>query len=151
MHDEACPHFEDYINNMMAGHEFVMKEFGVTPRVGWQIDPFGHSSANARLFAEMGFDAFIFARLDYEDREKRQEEGTMEFVWRPMWDYLANTTQILTHALYTHYSAPDGLDWDTMNVVDPFVDDLTMDTYNAPEKSAMLLDTIMEYKSAYPS
>lgn len=35
MHDEACPHYEDMINNMMAGHEFVFKEFGVRPRVGW--------------------------------------------------------------------------------------------------------------------
>ena len=68
MHDEACPYYEDMINNMMAGHEFVMKEFGVKPRVGWQIDPFGHSNANARLFAEMGFDAFFFARLDYQDK-----------------------------------------------------------------------------------
>lgn len=25
MHDEACPHFEDFINNMRAGHEFVQK------------------------------------------------------------------------------------------------------------------------------
>ena len=69
MHDEACPHFEDMINNMMIGHEFVKNEFNTVPRVGWQIDPFGHSSANARLFAEMGFDAFFFARLDYQDRE----------------------------------------------------------------------------------
>ena len=68
MHDEACPYYEDMINNMMAGHDFVYKEFGVRPRVGWQIDPFGHSNANARLFAEMGFDAFFFARLDYQDK-----------------------------------------------------------------------------------
>ena len=24
MHDEACPHYEDMINNMMAGHDFAM-------------------------------------------------------------------------------------------------------------------------------
>jgi len=35
MHDEACPYYEDMINNMMAGHEFALKEFGVKPRVGW--------------------------------------------------------------------------------------------------------------------
>ena len=65
MHDEACPHYEDMMNNMMVGHDFVMKEFGVRPRVGWQIDPFGHSNANARLFAELGFDAYILGRIDY--------------------------------------------------------------------------------------
>ena len=29
MHDEACPNYEDMINNMMKGHEFITKEFGV--------------------------------------------------------------------------------------------------------------------------
>ena len=42
-----------------------MKELGAKPRIGWQIDPFGHSQTNARLFAEMGFDAFFIGRLDY--------------------------------------------------------------------------------------
>jgi Glycosyl hydrolases family 38 N-terminal domain len=35
MHDEACPHYEDLINNMMKGHDFAMEEFGIRPRVGW--------------------------------------------------------------------------------------------------------------------
>jgi alpha-mannosidase len=92
MHDEACPHYEDMMNNMMAGHDFVKKEFGVRPRIGWQIDPFGHSNANARLFAEMGFDAFMFARLDYQEKEIRLANQTMEWVWRPMWDTLGDST-----------------------------------------------------------
>jgi alpha-mannosidase len=35
MHDEACPTYEDMINNMMIGHDFILKEFGVKPRIGW--------------------------------------------------------------------------------------------------------------------
>ena|SRR3569833_1003713 len=77
MNDEACTHYEDIINNMMTGHEFLEKEFGVRPRVGWHVDPFGHSNANPRLFAEMGLDAWFFARLDYADREKRMEDKEM--------------------------------------------------------------------------
>ena len=68
MHDEACTHYDDMMNNMMIGHEFLLKEFDYIPTIGWHIDPFGHSNANVRLFAEMGFDAFIFARLDYQER-----------------------------------------------------------------------------------
>jgi lysosomal alpha-mannosidase len=68
MQDEACVYYEDMLNNMMIGHEFVEREFGVKPRIGWHIDPFGHSNANQRLFAEMGFDAFFIARLDYQDK-----------------------------------------------------------------------------------
>lgn len=35
MHDEACTHYEDMINNMMKGHDFLMKEFGIRPRIAW--------------------------------------------------------------------------------------------------------------------
>lgn len=35
MQDEACAHYEDMINNMQKGHEFVLREFGVKPRIGW--------------------------------------------------------------------------------------------------------------------
>jgi len=35
MHDEACPHFDDFIDNMMIGHEFVKEYFGVVPKIGW--------------------------------------------------------------------------------------------------------------------
>ena len=69
MHDEACPHFEDMINNMMKGHQYLLKEFGVKPRVGWAIDPFGHSNANPRLFADMGLEAWFYARTDHADHD----------------------------------------------------------------------------------
>ena len=83
MHDEACPHFEDMINNMMYGHRFLLEEFGVKPRVGWHIDPFGHSNANARLFADMGLEAWFFARLDHTDKDERLVNKSMNFLWRP--------------------------------------------------------------------
>ena len=35
MHDEACPTYDDMINNMLIGHEWIEKEFGVKPRIGW--------------------------------------------------------------------------------------------------------------------
>jgi|TARA_B110001450_G_C17162161_1_gene295737 hypothetical protein len=55
--DEACPNYEDMINNMIIGHNFLKSEFGVKPRTAWHVDAFGHSSANARLFADFGFEA----------------------------------------------------------------------------------------------
>jgi alpha-mannosidase len=83
MHDEACPHYEDMLNNMAYGHEFLKKEFDYVPRVGWHIDPFGHSNANPRLFADMGFDSWFFARLDFQDKNERLENREMQTLWRP--------------------------------------------------------------------
>lgn len=85
MHDEACTHHDDMMNNMLIGHEFLLKEFGeyAIPSVGWHIDPFGHSNANPRLFAEMVFDSWFFARIDYQEHKKRMAEKTMQWVRNP--------------------------------------------------------------------
>lgn len=88
MHDEACPSFNDFIENMRVGHQFLFNTFGVKPRVGWQLDTFGHSNTNARLFSEMGFDALFFSRLDYKDKQRRISDQEMEWIWRPSVDSL---------------------------------------------------------------
>lgn len=49
MHDEAAPHYIDMIDQTTLGHRFIIREFNVTPRIGWQIDPFGHSAVQAYL------------------------------------------------------------------------------------------------------
>lgn len=39
MHDEAAPHWAQMVDNTYLGHKFLLDEFGVKPRIGWQIDP----------------------------------------------------------------------------------------------------------------
>ena len=52
------------------------------PKIGWQIDPFGHSREQASMFAQMGFDGLLFGRLDYEDKSKRMKSQTPELIWK---------------------------------------------------------------------
>lgn len=52
------------------------------PRVGWQIDPFGHSRENARLFDWFGFDGLFFARNDYRDKGQRMTNKTLDMIWK---------------------------------------------------------------------
>jgi len=52
------------------------------PRIGWQIDPFGHSREMASIFARMGFDGLLFGRLDYQDKRTRLQTKTAEMVWK---------------------------------------------------------------------
>ncbi|CAK9068292.1 Probable alpha-mannosidase At5g13980, partial [Durusdinium trenchii] len=67
MHDEAAPHYIDMIDQTTLGHKFLMDEFGVAPRTGWQLDPFGHSATQAALLsAEVGFQGLFFGRIDYQ-------------------------------------------------------------------------------------
>lgn len=70
MHDEATVHYSSLIDNMSMGFKMLLDTFGqcAVPHVAWQIDPFGHSKENARLFALMGFDGLFFARADYREK-----------------------------------------------------------------------------------
>jgi lysosomal alpha-mannosidase len=150
MHDEACPTYEDMIDNMQIGHDFILNTFGVKPKIGWQIDPFGHSNTNARIFAEMGFDAWFFARLDYYDKNKRMNDLELEFVWRPS-AAMGNQTQIFTHVLYNMYSSPQGFDFDIITDY-PFCDwinDESTRDYNAPNEAENLIPLLEERISHY--
>lgn len=149
MHDEACPTYEDMINNMMIGHEFIMKEFGVKPRIGWTIDPFGHSNFNTRLYAELGFDAFFFARLDYQDKNKRMNEKEMEYVWMPNKDSLGTEVNILTHVLWQHYSSPGGFNFDVLDNDPVWVNDRTSEDFNAPDEAQKLIQGLDERAEHY--
>lgn len=34
---------------MTKGHQFLQQEFGFTPKIGWQVDPFGHASNHVKF------------------------------------------------------------------------------------------------------
>jgi lysosomal alpha-mannosidase len=63
----------------------------------------------------MGFDAWFFARIDYQDKNKRMNEKSLEWVWRPNAESLGTDTQILTHALFQHYSSPSNFNFDILD------------------------------------
>ena len=79
--DEACPNYSDLLRNFEEGHDFVRREFGKIPTIAWQLDPFGHSSGVAHLFAEIGLEATFFARMNSKEKRDRQLERDLEFVW----------------------------------------------------------------------
>jgi hypothetical protein len=81
--DEACPNYEDMIVNMWKGHKFLWDEFRYRPKVGWMLDAFGHSEANAALFADFGFDYFLFTRINDDDRERLTKNKMLHYMWTP--------------------------------------------------------------------
>lgn len=84
MNDEAGTHYQSIIDHFTWGLRFLNDTFGECgrPKVGWQIDPFGHSREQASLFAQMGYDGFFVTRLDYQDKQHRLDTKTMEIVWK---------------------------------------------------------------------
>jgi lysosomal alpha-mannosidase len=57
MNDEATTHYSSIIDQHTLGAQFLRDQFGECgrPKIGWQIDPFGHSREQASLLAQVSF------------------------------------------------------------------------------------------------
>lgn len=53
-----------------------MKEFGIHPKVSWQVDAFGLSTGYARLARDFGFDAMFYSRVDIKEKEQMRKKHT---------------------------------------------------------------------------
>ena len=55
MNDEAATHYYSIIDQMSFGAEFLQETFGECgrPKIGWQIDPFGHSREYGSILAQV--------------------------------------------------------------------------------------------------
>ncbi|XP_076898589.1 putative alpha-mannosidase At5g13980 [Bidens hawaiensis] len=135
MHDEAAPHYIDMIDQTTYGHRFIKQQFNVTPRIGWQIDPFGHSAVQAYLLgAEVGFDSVYFGRIDYQDRAKRKGDKHLEVIWRGS-KSLGSSSQIFAGAFPENYEPPPGGFYFEVNDDSPIVqDDMDLFDYNVEER-----------------
>ncbi|KAE8894045.1 putative alpha-mannosidase [Phytophthora fragariae] len=111
MHDEATPHYIAMVDQTAYGHQLLMDEFGVSPRIGWQIDPFGHSATQGSLLSQgVGFDALYFARIDYQDYANRKKNKDLEFIWRPS-KSRGKASQVFTGEIIDHYCPPGKFDY----------------------------------------
>nr|GMC73704.1 probable alpha-mannosidase At5g13980 [Ipomoea batatas] len=134
MHDEAATHYIDMIDQTTLGHQYIKQQFNVTPRIGWQIDPFGHSAVQAYLLgAEVGFDSLYFGRIDYQDRAKRKGEKSLEVVWRAS-KSLGTSSQIFAGAFPENYEPPSGFYFEVNDDSPVVQDDTDLFDYNVPER-----------------
>ncbi|KOM28079.1 hypothetical protein LR48_Vigan499s002300 [Vigna angularis] len=134
MHDEATTHYVDMIDQTTLGHRFIKNQFNKVPRSGWQIDPFGHSAVQAYLLgAELGFDSVHFARIDYQDREKRKVDKTLEAVWRGSKTF-GSSAQIFSNTFPVHYGPPKNFHFEVNDDFVPIQDDPLLSDYNVEQR-----------------
>ena len=103
------------------------------PKIGWQIDPFGHSRELASILSRMNYDALFLGRIDYQDKIHRLLKKQMETIWRAS-SSLGNQTDILTGVLYNTYSPPPGFCFDILCADEPVIDDPESPEYNLERK-----------------
>ncbi|XP_046392611.1 lysosomal alpha-mannosidase-like isoform X2 [Ischnura elegans] len=135
MNDEAVTNYMSTIDQMTWGFRKLNDTFGECgrPKVGWQIDPFGHSRDMASTFALMGFDGLFFARLDYTDKSHRLDTKSAEMVWKGS-PNLGKKSWLFTGVLYNHYMPPPGFCFDLLCDDEPIMDDKHSPDYNVDDK-----------------
>ena len=74
----------------------------------------GHSATNARLLADSGAEALFIRNVDPQDRQKRLDTKSMEYIWRPNFQHLGRKSELFTHVFYDFDMSPFDLD-----VMDP--------------------------------
>lgn len=114
MHDEAATHFMGMIDQTTLGHDFLKRELGVTPKVGWQLDPFGHSATQASLLTKgVGFDALYFGRIDHQDLDLRHQTQECEGLWASSRAINTSAFWGLTGSYSGNYGPPRGFCFST--------------------------------------
>ncbi|CAF4365869.1 unnamed protein product, partial [Adineta steineri] len=93
------------------GFRFIKDELRTCsqPAVAWQLDLFGHGREINSLFAHMGYDAILFGRLDYQEKEQRTNEKTLQMVWKVDENAPESKQWLFTGILPNLYHPPETL------------------------------------------
>lgn len=147
--EESTANYDDLIGNFVKGHQWIKKEFETTPTIGWNVDPFGHTQANAAIFHDLGFEALFFSRAGIDEINQRfdPENHASLFLWRPMSKHFGNQKEILGGILTERetYYYPQGFLNDFRNSEDPFLQpDPTLGDYNEYELISRLFEQAHE-------
>ncbi|XP_068633290.1 alpha-mannosidase 2 [Battus philenor] len=86
MPDEACTHIYALVDQFIEGHHWVKTNLGVTPKIGWSIDPFGHGPTVPYLLDSSGLEGAIIQRIHYAWKQWLAERQIEEFHWMPAWN-----------------------------------------------------------------
>lgn len=96
--DEGVADVFARVLQMTEGHNYIAKEFPSfidTPRIAWQIDPFGASSISPVLFSLAGYDGLVHERIPREQQAKWKLEHRLQYHW-------TGNPSTLTSPLWSH-------------------------------------------------
>ncbi|CAH0594124.1 unnamed protein product [Chrysodeixis includens] len=106
MNDEANSHWLSIIQQLTAGHQWLIENFGYIPKNSWSIDPFGYSSSQPYLLKLAGFDNAVIQRVHYRVKKELASNKQLEFKWRQTWDGMGKT-DLFTHMMpFYSYDVP---------------------------------------------
>ncbi|CUG94229.1 alpha-mannosidase precursor, putative [Bodo saltans] len=138
-HDEATTTYQDMLEQMTIGHQFIVAEFGVDalPRIQWQVDPFGHSAGQVLILSQASdVEALYFSRIDYQDFSDRQHDQTREFFWMPSPSLGEKAVVFASMMLHGTYCPPIDMNFDIL------LNEPTVVDSECPPSTSLLTNTL---------
>lgn len=150
MNDEATVNYQSTIEQMTLGLKFLNQTFGNCghPKVGWQIDPFGHTNEQASLFAQFGFDGMFFTRISYLDKSERIRNKSLDLIWHGDRALNGQTGSIFTNIFRDGYDSPSTFCFDVYCYDDELVDNKKSYEYNINTKGQEFIEIIREHSKS---
>lgn len=147
MNDEATTSYHSIIEQMTLGLKFLNESFGscAHPKVGWQIDPFGHTNEQASLFAQFGFDGMFFSRITEDDKIQRANKKSLDIIWHGDRALSGQSGSIFANIFRYNYDAPNGFCFDVTCLDDNLVDNKHSYEYNMDYKGQKFIEFIRNY------
>lgn len=147
MNDEATVTYHSTIEQMTLGLKFLEDNFGhcARPKVGWQIDPFGHTNEQASLFSQFGFDGMFFTRESYLDKAERTLYKNLDLIWHGDRALNDQSGSIFTNIFRDGYDAPTGYCFDAYCKDEILVDNKKSYEYNLDSRGHYMIGFIREY------
>lgn len=119
------------------------------------LDEFGHSAANAALYADFGFDAMVVSRQQETIRVTNAKKSEASFVWKPFARNFGDEKEILTYSTYTDYMGPNGVLHNDVeraeNVDQGLQNDTRLQDYNSMKKLTVLVNHVQMLTRFYPN
>uniref|UniRef100_A0A7E4WCA8 Alpha-mannosidase n=1 Tax=Panagrellus redivivus TaxID=6233 RepID=A0A7E4WCA8_PANRE len=141
--DEGATHYVDIIDQYTLGLRKLNSTFGSQcghPKIGWQLDPFGHSREHGNILAELGYEGMVFGREHHLEQDARLPYKGLEMNW-----YTSNENpdrKILTKSLNNLYFMPGGMCWDVFCDNQPVVANPKFENFNAESQAQNVVNHV---------
>lgn len=89
---ETLVSFDEILDSMMQGAQFLQTTFDIKTDIGWQMTSIGHSAAFADLLSQMNYSSLFISRVPHH---------TDRFNWQTSSEPLSTT--MLDHTLLQKY------------------------------------------------
>eukprot|EP00727_Mastigamoeba_balamuthi_P007076 m51a1_g299 putative alpha-mannosidase 2x (1188) ;mRNA; f:365928-371159 len=104
MADEALSHYEALVEQLVEGHDWLIRALGVRPRTAMSVDVAGHSPTMAYLLASSGIRGVVLHRIHHAVKKELARTHSLEFVWRQTTAAAAGGSDLVAHVLpYAEY------------------------------------------------